>query len=122
MKRPMALAAVLALSSVRCDWVQDRLQQCTLLPIDLINSEQGVEPITLIADGESLDPEFVLAPGRSRRLERCVERGDAKRFHAFQGPVEKAVANCVVSRSRQEFASTVVRVVWYPQGLACENW
>jgi hypothetical protein len=122
MKRGLAVAAVLALSGVRCDWVQDRFQSCSLLPIDLIDSEQGVQSITLIADGEPLDPAYLLAPGASRRISRCVERGDAKRFHAFNGSTEVDVANCVVSRSREEFASTVVRVVWYPQGLACENW
>lgn len=92
------------------------------MQVDLLNSEQSIDPVGILAQGEQPFAEAVLASGASRRLSLCVERGDAKRFRAVRGSAVLAVANCVVSRARYEYETTIARVVWDPRGLVCENW
>lgn len=115
-------AALAALLPAGCDWVQDRFRQCGHMQVELLNSEQSIEPVGILAEGEPTSEEAVLASGASRRLSLCVERGDAKRFRAVRGGATLAVANCVVSRARYEYESTLARVVWDARGLVCENW
>ena len=92
------------------------------MQVDLLNSEQSIDPVGILADGEQPFAEAVLASGSSRSLSLCVERGDAKRFRALRGAAVLAVANCVVSRAPYEYETAVARVVWDPRGLVCENW
>lgn len=117
-----ALAALAALLFSGCDWVQDRFRQCGHMAVELLNSDQSIDPVAILAEGEQPSQEAVLASGASRTLSLCVERGDAKRFRAVRGGGTLAIANCVVSRARYEYESTVARVVWDARGLACENW
>jgi len=105
-----------------CDSLQDRLRTCGHLQIELVNDDQAIGPVSILAEDEQPFPEAVLASGTSRRRLFCVERGDAKRFRVVRGGDTIAVANCVVSRARYEYESTVSRVVWDPRGLVCENW
>src|SRR5262245_31817044 len=113
---------LLALTFTGCDWFQDRFRQCGHMQVDLLNSEQSIEPISVLVEDEQAFPGAELASGASRRRLLCVERGDAKRFRAMRGSETLATANCVVSRSRYEYESTIARVVWDPRGLVCENW
>lgn len=117
-----AAAALAALLNPACDWVQDRFRQCGHMQVELLNSEQSIDPVGILAEGEPTSEEAVLASGASRRLSLCVERGDAKRFRAVRGGDVLGVANCVVSRARYEYESTVARVVWDARDLVCENW
>ena len=119
---PAAAAALASLLWPSCDWVQDRFRQCGHMQVALLNSEQSIDPVQILAEGEQHSAEAVLASGASRGLSLCVERGDAKRFRALRGATVLAVANCVVSRARYEYETTVARVVWDPRGLVCENW
>jgi hypothetical protein len=117
-----AAAAICVLAASGCDWLDDRLQTCGYMRVDLTNSEQSIDPVSVLTEAEKPFPEAVLASGSSRRLEMCVERGDAKRFRAMRRDETLATANCVVSRHRYEYETTVARVVWDPRGLVCENW
>ena len=119
--RAAALAALL-LTTGGCDWLHDRFRECGHQTVELLNSEQSIGPVAILAEGERDSDEAVLASGASRRLELCVERGDAKRFRAVRGGETLAVANCTVSRSRYQYEATIVRVVWDARGLVCENW
>ncbi len=114
--------ALAALPFPGCDWVQDRFRECGHMQVDLVNSEQSIDPVSVLAEDEQPFPEALLASGASRRRLLCVERGDAKRFRAMRGSDTLAVANCVVSRARYEYETTIARVVWDPRGLICENW
>jgi hypothetical protein len=105
-----------------CDWIQDRFRSCGHMSIDLVNSDQSIDPITILQESEQKAPELLLASGSSRRITQCVERGDVKRFRALRGDTPVAVANCAVSRARYEYETTLARVVWDPRGLVCENW
>jgi hypothetical protein len=105
-----------------CDWLNDRFQECGHQTVELLNSEQSIGPVAILAEGERDSEEAVLASGASRRLELCVERGDAKRFRAVRDGATLAVANCTVSRARYQYEATVLRVVWDARGLVCENW
>lgn len=116
------LVVAAGLLTLRCDWVQDRFRACGHLQIDLVNGDQAIGPVSVLAEDEQPFPEAELASGASRRRLFCVERGDAKRFRVVRGGDTIAVANCVVSRARYEYESTVSRVVWDPRGLVCENW
>lgn len=119
----LAAAAVLgALLYPGCDWVQDRFRQCGHMRVDLVNDEQSIVPVAILGEDEQPFAEAVLASGASRQRLLCVERGDAKRFRVMRGSDTLATANCVVSRARYEYETTVARVVWDPRGLACENW
>ena len=109
------------LMTLRCDSLQDRLRTCGHLQIDLVNDDQSINPVSILAEDEQPFPEAVLASGTSRRRLFCVERGDAKNFRTVRGGDTIAVANCVVSRARYEYESTISRVVWDPRGLVCEN-
>jgi hypothetical protein len=117
-----ALTALAALLFSGCDWVQDRFRQCGHMQVELLNSDQSIDPVAILAEGEQPSDQAVLASGTSRTLLLCVERGDAKRFRAVRGGGTLGVANCVVSRARYEYETTVARVVWDSRGLACENW
>ena len=119
--KPLALVGLLLLAS-GCDWMQDRFRECGHQTVELLNSEQSIGPVAILAEGERDSDEAILASGASRRLELCVERGDAKRFRAVQGGATVAVANCTVSRARYQYEATIVRVVWDARGLVCENW
>lgn len=119
---PRAALAALLLTSNACDWLHDRFRACGHQTVELLNSDQAIQPVMILAEEESESAEAELVSGASRRLELCVERGDAKRFRARRGGETLAVANCTVSRSRYEYEATVVRVVWDARGLACENW
>ena len=122
-KRSLGLAcALIGLLAAGCDFLQDRLRSCGHMQVDLLNSQQSIEPVSILAEGEQPFPEAVLASGAARRIVVCVERGDAKRFRAVRGGDTLAIANCVVSRARYEYETTVARVVWDPRGLSCENW
>jgi hypothetical protein len=121
-KTRSALVIVIGLLTLRCDEIQDRFRTCGHLQVDLINDDQSISPISILAEDEQPFPEAILASGASRRRLLCVERGDAKNFRAIRGGDTIAVANCVVSRARYEYESTVSRVVWDPRGLGCENW
>jgi hypothetical protein len=120
--RRAALAVLAALVSPSCDWLHDRFRQCGRIAVELHNSDQAIEPVQILAEGERSGDEALLPSGASRRISLCVERGDAKRFRAVRGTDTLAVANCIVSRARYEYESTVMRVVWDPRGLVCENW
>ena len=116
-------AAVLAaLLLANCAWVQDRFRCCGHMAIALLNSELSIGPVEILAEDERESADLLLASGASRRLSLCVERGDSKRFRALRAGETVAVSNCVVTRSRDEFESTVARVVWDARGLVCENW
>jgi hypothetical protein len=117
-----AFAAMCGFLCQGCDWVQDRFRECGHMQVDLVNSDQSIGPVSVLVEDEQPFPEAVLESGASRRRLLCVERGDAKRFRAMRGSDTLATANCVVSRSRYEYETTVARVVWDPRGLVCENW
>jgi hypothetical protein len=86
-RRTWAAALLVALVSTGCDWVQDRFRQCGHMQVDLVNSEQSLDPISVLVEDEQAFPEAELASGASRRRLLCVERGDAKRFRAMRGIV-----------------------------------
>lgn len=119
---PTLLALALGSWCAGCSFVQDRFRSCGHLQVDLVNSDQSIDPVSILAESERPFAEAVLASGQSRRLLVCVERGDAKRFRAVRGGDTLAVANCVVSRARDEYEASVARVVWDPRGLVCDNW
>jgi hypothetical protein len=121
-RRTAALAALSALCAPGCDWVHDRFRSCGHLAVELVNSEQSIGPVQVLAESERESDELLLASGAARRLSLCVERGDAKRFRVVRGGETLANANCVVSRDRHDYESTVARVVWDARGLVCENW
>jgi hypothetical protein len=112
----------LLLAAGGCDWLHDRFRECGHQTVELLNSEQSLGPVAILVEGERDSDEALLASGASRRLELCVERGDAKRFRAVRGGETLAVANCTVSRARYQYEATIVRVVWDARGLVCENW
>jgi hypothetical protein len=125
MRRPSALWTLLVaswLSLAGCDWIQDRFRTCGHVDVELQNSEQSLGPVAIMAEGEVTSDQFLLASGASRRMSLCVERGDAKRFRVVRAGETVAQANCVVSRARNEYEFTVMRVVWDARGLVCENW
>src|SRR5262245_15759130 len=117
-----AVLAVLLLAAPGCDWVQDRFRTCGHVRVELVNGEQSLGPVAILAEHEAYFDEAVLPSGGSRGMQLCVERGDAKRFRTVRAGETVAEANCVVSRSRHEYESTIMRVVWDPRGLVCENW
>ncbi len=117
-----AALAVLLLAAGGCGWMDDHFD-CGNQTVELLNSDQSIAPVAILFEEESLpEREALLVSGASRRLDVCVERGDAKRFRAVRGGETLAVANCVVSRARYEYEATVLRVVWDARGLVCENW
>lgn len=119
----MIVSLVLAgLLGAGCDWLEDRLQTCGDMRIDLLNSQQSLAAVSILAEDEQPFPEALLASGASRRIVQCVERGDAKRFRVLRGEETLAIANCTVSRGRYEYEAVVARVVFDPRGLVCENW
>lgn len=124
LRAPHGFALLLAFSAASCDWLQDRFRTCGHLQVDLTNSMQSIGPVHVLAHEELASDATLLASGSSRRILLCVERGDAKRFRALtsNGLQTLAVSNCTVSRGRYEYEATISRVVWYPSGLACENW
>jgi hypothetical protein len=114
------VAVLLALAG--CDWVSDAFQTCRYLKVDLENRANSGEAVHLAVADESYG-EFNLVPWlSSRRVERCVERGDVQHFRAGMGPDTFAVANCPVTRAEYEYESVVARVVWDRGTLTCENW
>jgi len=123
-RRAIPFPLTLALLAPGCDWVQDRFRSCGHLQVDLANSMQTSDSVHVLAEEERAVEATLLVSGSSRRILLCVERGDAKRFRALtaDGQQTLAVSNCVVSRGRYEYEAAVSRVVWYTDGLACENW
>ena len=110
------------LSLAGCDWVDERFQTCGHVTVELQNSEQSLGPVAIMAEHEVTSDEFLLASGAARGISLCVERGDAKRFRVVRAGETVAQANCVVSRARNEYEFTVMRVVWDARGLVCEGW
>ena len=122
-RRDVLPLVLLAALSGSCDYIQDRFRSCGHLRVDLINDPQAGSAVYILVEGESPAPDRLLASGASRQLVLCVERGDRKRFRMLLGDGDPvAVANCVVSKARYEYETSIARVIWYPSGLACENW
>ena len=116
----VALAGLLALAG--CDWVSDAFQTCRYLKVDLENRANSGEAIHIAVDEEAFG-EFNLVPWlSSRRVERCLERGETERFRAGMGPDTFFVVPYPVSRTEAQFEASVARVVWDRGELRCENW
>jgi hypothetical protein len=105
-----------------CDLVEDHLRTCGSLRVDLTNSQQARLPVHLAAENESFSADTLLASGASRRIVLCVERGDRKAFRAMRDGDVIGATTCVVSKARQEYESSIARVIWAPGGFRCENW
>ena len=98
---------LLASGGPGCDYVQDRFRSCGHIAIDMINSDQSIDPVMILAEGEAPSADKLLVSGSSRRFVECVERGDVKRFRALRGDATLGIANCAVSRARYEYEATV---------------
>ncbi len=121
-RRDVLPLLLLAALSGSCDYIQDRFRSCGHLRVDLINDPQAGSSVYILVEGESPTLDRLLASGASRQLVLCVELGDRKRFRVIRDGDPVAVANCVVSKARYEYETSIARVIWYPSGLACENW
>ena len=118
--KTFALAGLLCLPG--CDWVSDKFQSCRYLKIDLENRANSGEPVHIAVEDESFG-EFNLVPWlSSRRIERCLERGETERFRAGIGAETFFVAHCPVTITEEQFEATVARVLWDRGELRCENW
>jgi hypothetical protein len=105
-----------------CGWVSDVFQTCRYLKVDLENRANSGQPVHIAVADESYGPENLVPWLSSRRIERCLERGDTERFRAGMGPDTFFVVQCPVSITEDQFQSTVARVVWDRGELRCENW
>jgi len=121
MWRALAVAVLVAASG-SCGWVEDRFQTCRDLRIDLVNERQSLSVVYLAGEDESFGEQTRLEPGASRRLVRCLDRGDRERFRALRENEIVGTVVCVVERHPDEFQAAVSRVVWSADGFHCENW
>lgn len=123
-KKPMLLAG-LALGAAGCggiaDYLTNRFKTCEDVRVDLVNSEQSRFPIHITGPGESHGAATLLQSGQRRSISECLERGDRKRFLATdEADQVVATINCVAMKASYE--GSVVKVVWSPAGLLCQDW
>jgi hypothetical protein len=122
MTRLRFLLLPVALSTLSCEWVQDRFRVCRDFRIDLVNDVRNGPALNMAMHEDPYSDSNLVPPAGSRRVEICAERGDAKRIRVGQNGVTLAIANCQVSRHEHEFEFSVARVVWDAYQARCENW
>jgi hypothetical protein len=105
-----------------CDWLDDRFKTCRDVRVDLLNSQQTLDPIHLVGPDESFDSSNRLESGASRSLVQCLEKGDRKKFRAgsLNGDTIGLVT-CVAEKSSYE-GQPVPQVVWFTTGFECLDW
>jgi hypothetical protein len=124
-RRAAVLLALALASGLSCDSLENRLQTCRDLRVELLNALPSEGAVHIARDGEGLN-ETTLLPavpgGSTRSISVCVERGDRQRFVAAYGNTIVDTATCVVSRGADALESATSRVAWRSQGLLCEGW
>jgi hypothetical protein len=118
----VACLLAVAVATPGCDWVQDRFRTCGHVTVEMRVDRQNRFEAHVAAHEEEFSAATLLQPGQSRRIALCLERGDRVRFRSEQFGAVNRVSTCVYSKNRIEAEFTTVRVVLYPDQLACENW
>ncbi len=114
--RRLLAALTLVVTATGCDF----LETCHDVRVNVVNSQQTIQPVNIAAPGEDFTPETLLASGASRQIVLCLDRGESVKFRAAKDGQVLAIARCVADQSSYEGSS--VSVVWTLQGFLCQGW